>query len=284
MYSYYKYAGDVKEEIKFLTNSKVRLEILISLYDEPATVSEIHEKIQLSYSSITSNLNKLEEHGYIFKQRDEYFLETHTRYKLLNILLLNNNIEFIYNFSNFFNNHLVDNDNLQALGTLPFVKNVELVKADNINPFLATETMEEAMMREGSVESICIYLHPNCEDMIKTMMNQKSAFEVIVPLSFAQYIISHAYAFKTDEELSNIRFNIKPLKDTPLRIALVISEQEVVIGLTRQEGNFNKNCCLKCIDESAIWWGHQVFREFESLKPGYVDIRELIRKNNNLNK
>ena len=35
-------------------------------------------------------------------------------------------------------------------------------------------------------------------------------------------------------------------------------------------------------DENARRWGLRVFREYESLKPGYIDIRELISKNNNL--
>lgn len=276
------YFNEIKDELKFLTNSKVRFQILTCLYDAPATVSEIHEITDLKYSSITSNLKKLVELDYVTKEDNEYQLKTHTRLQLLNILYLNNNLEFIHEYDEFLNNHIVVNDELQAIGTLPYIKNIELIQANNINPYLATETIEETMMRKGRVKSICIYLHPNCSGMIQFMMNQESDFEVIVPLEFAQYIIKHAYEYLTDIPLKNIRFNIKPLRETPLRIVLVVSEHEIVVGLVRKEGNFNKNCVLRSEDSSARAWGIQVFREFEVLKEGYIDIKELVRKHNDL--
>ena len=63
----YNYIDNIKKELKFLTNSKVRLKLLICLYDSELTVKELHEKTNLNYSSITNNLNKLEEFEYINK-------------------------------------------------------------------------------------------------------------------------------------------------------------------------------------------------------------------------
>lgn len=281
----YNYIDNIKKELKFLTNSKVRLKLLICLYDSELTVKELHEKTNLNYSSITNNLNKLEEFEYINKNNEKYTLTTSTKMKLVNLLYFNNNLDFIYEYVDFINNHQVENDNIDSLATLPYVNidNSQLIQADNINPFLATETIEQTMMREGLVKAICIYLHPNCSDMIAFMMNQKSEFEVIVPLDFAQYIIQHANNYKTDKPLENICFNIKPLRKIPLNIALVVSENEIVVGLVKKDsGLLNKNCVLRSEDENARRWGLRVFREYESLKPGYIDIRELISKNNNL--
>lgn len=66
------YFNEIKDELKFLTNSKVRFQILTCLYDAPATVSEIHEITDLKYSSITSNLKKLVELDYVTKEDNEY--------------------------------------------------------------------------------------------------------------------------------------------------------------------------------------------------------------------
>ena len=55
----YNYIDNIKKELKFLTNSKVRLKLLICLYDSELTVKELHEKTNLNYSSITNNLNNL---------------------------------------------------------------------------------------------------------------------------------------------------------------------------------------------------------------------------------
>lgn len=276
------YVDDIKDELRFLTSSKVRIELLTYLHNKPSTLKDLHEKTQLNYSSITSNINKLEEYGYVYATNEYYNLTTTAKIKLINILYLNNNIEFLYEYVDFFNNHHVENDNIKALSTLPFISSSRLIQAGNINPYLATETIEETMMREGRVRSICIYLHPNCSGMIEVMMNQKSDFWVIVPSGFDEYIITHANNYKTDTPLKNINFNVKTLTDATLNIALVVSEKEIVVGLVRKDGLFNKNCVLRSEDGSAIKWGLSVFKEFEKLKDGYISVRDIVSKNNNL--
>lgn len=55
------YLNDFKEEMKFLINSEIRLKILGCLYNSSASVKQIEEKTNYSYSSILDNINKLEQ-------------------------------------------------------------------------------------------------------------------------------------------------------------------------------------------------------------------------------
>lgn len=277
-----KIIEDFEEEIKFYINSDVRLEILIDLFSSPSTLKLLNQTTDLNYTSISTNVSKLEEKNIISKKKEFYYLKNQAKFKLLNILFLENNLEFLYEFEDFLNNHVVKNDDLELLSILPHVKHADLVQANNINPDVATELIEENMMTKGKVKSVCIYLHPNCSEMITYMMEHQSDFEVIVPLQLAEYILSNAMEYETNVPLKNKRFNIKPIIDKDLRIALVVSPDKVVLGLTWAVGKFNKNCVLVSHESEAIDWGYNLFNEYENLRTGYISIREIIRKKNNL--
>lgn len=55
------YLNDFQEEMKFLINSEIRLKILGCLYNSSASVKQIEEKTNYSYSSILDNINKLKQ-------------------------------------------------------------------------------------------------------------------------------------------------------------------------------------------------------------------------------
>ena len=59
---------ELKDESSFLTNSLVRIKTLICLYEKGASVKELKEKTNTNYSSVTSNINKLDEKGYVIKK------------------------------------------------------------------------------------------------------------------------------------------------------------------------------------------------------------------------
>ena len=60
------YLNDFQEEMKFLINSEIRLKILGCLYNSSASVKQIEEKTNYSYSSILDNINKLEQKKSLF--------------------------------------------------------------------------------------------------------------------------------------------------------------------------------------------------------------------------
>lgn len=71
-------------------------------------------------------------------------------------------------------------------------------------------------------------------------------------------------------------FDIKYLEYEP-KIAMVISDEEMVINLHRIEGVIDKNACLISKDRAAINWAYSLFKEFESeSKQEYISMKQLI--------
>ena len=64
----------ISEEIKYITNSLVRLKILATLYEQPLNMKDINRTTGLSYSSISSNMFGLELGGFIDRSGNLYHI------------------------------------------------------------------------------------------------------------------------------------------------------------------------------------------------------------------
>lgn len=278
----FKIIEEFEEEIKFYVNSDLRLEILKNLFTTPSTLKLLHKNTGLNYTSVSTNVAKLESNKIIDKKKDFYYLKNQAKFKLLNVLLLENNLEMLSQLENFLNNHIVKNDNLELLSVLPYIGNLDLVQATNINPDIAIELIEENMLSKGAVKSVCIYLHPNFDEMLEYMMERSSDFEAVVPLSVAKNMLSYAMNYKIESKLQNKVFNIKPLPDNSLNMLLVVSHDKVVMGLRWFTGKFNKNCVLVSHEQVVIDWAYNLYTEYDKMGRKSISIKELIEKNNNL--
>ena len=272
--------NEIHDEIKFLIGSTVRLKILTYLLHSPSTIKDIHENTNINYTSITSNLNKLEEKNFLRKEKDKYYVKSRTKIKLMNVLCLNDNLKFLNKYSKFLNNHMVKNEKLEALKTLPPIVNCEVISADNINPYKATDKIEKVMKSYGKVYTICGFLHPNCTSLLKNYFEKDSEVKIIIPSSVAEYILKHVNAYRTDDRIKCKSFNMKILKNQP-NLTLCITEKECVISFFRNEGEYDKNTVFYTTDKSAIKWGFKLFSEIESLEGETVNIKKIICQNNN---
>ena len=100
---------NIQKEIKFLTNSNNRLEILHCLLKSPQTLKEIHEKTGLNNSSISINVSSLESKGYVVNRNDIYSLTNSSKIILTNIFYFNKSANFLDKNADFLNSHKLNN-------------------------------------------------------------------------------------------------------------------------------------------------------------------------------
>lgn len=62
----------IEEDMKFLTKSEIRLKILRCLNFSPTSIKEIVKKTGLTYSSVSSNINKLQKKKKIVKKDNKF--------------------------------------------------------------------------------------------------------------------------------------------------------------------------------------------------------------------
>ena len=131
---------ELQEDIKFLINSEIRLKILGCLYNSSASIKQIEEKTNYSYSSILDNINKLEQKKFIYNIEDKFYLYNKTRLKLTNILYFNKSAKFLRENSDFLNHSLLDiqSDTIKDLSALDGSK---LIESNNIDFLISIQGM-----------------------------------------------------------------------------------------------------------------------------------------------
>ena len=136
---------EFQDDIRFLINSEIRLKILGCLFNSGASIKQIEEKTNYSYSSILDNINKLEQKKFIFSIDDKFYLYNQTRLKLTNTLYFNKSAKFLRDQSDYLNQCLVDirSDTIKDLSSL---EGSRLIESNNIDLFKATEIFQRSLM------------------------------------------------------------------------------------------------------------------------------------------
>ena len=136
---------EFQEDIKFLINSEIRLKILGCLYDSSASIKQIEEKTNYSYSSILDNINKLEQKKFIYNIEDKFYLFNKTRLKLTHILYFNKSAKFLREKDDFLNHSLLD-IHIDAIKDLSSLEGSKVIESTSVDLFKATETFQYSLM------------------------------------------------------------------------------------------------------------------------------------------
>ena len=128
---------EFQDDIKFLINSEIRLKILGCLYNSDASIKQIEEETNYSYSFILDNVNKLEQKKFIYNIEDKFYLYNKTRLKLTNILYFNKSAKFLREKSDFLNHSLLD-IHIDAIKDLFALEGSKVIESNNVDLFKAT--------------------------------------------------------------------------------------------------------------------------------------------------
>ena len=127
------YFSVVGEELKFLNNSDIRIKVLVDLLDGPLKIRDINKKSLLSYSSISSNIHKLCDEGYVEKIHNSFQL-TNLGVIYTTILLdFRDVISTITRNSDFWLDHDISSLSVDDLNKLSSLEGSELIRCNSMD-------------------------------------------------------------------------------------------------------------------------------------------------------
>lgn len=256
------YLSKVNNELKFLSNSEIRLRILIDLYDGPLKVRDITRHSLLSYSSISSNLHKLCHEGFVEKNQSNFEL---TNLGLIYISVLMDfydSISIVSNFSDFWLDHDINSFPIGNLNKLSALEGSKLIRCNSTDIYKTHKEFKRIFKDSKNLKVIFPYLHPEYPKLIRRLILKGIDVELIVPKNILDNFIKDIGkdVVKTGMEQGN--FSIKYL-DEQIKIALAISNEFISIGLFKIDGTYDQNRLLLSDKKKAIEWGLNVFKSFD---------------------
>ena len=249
--NYLESYDSVSEEVKYLSNSIIRLKILATLYKCPLNMKDINTITSLSYSSISSNLHNLELKGHVYREHNKYFLSNSTKLEIEQVLKLSNLLDLLDEFFNILDKHLVGMIPNQSVAELYLLGNARLIESDGVDVYRIYKFIEESLDSAEEVKCILPFFYENFNDKLNDLVKNNKPVDVMVPLSLFE-------VFDEKSKIENLSFF-----NGEKTFLLIITNELMILGLFKEDGYFEQNRLLTSKNSDSIKWANNLFENFK---------------------
>lgn len=248
----------INNDIRFLAQSEIRLKILSELNEEPDNIGGLVKKTRITYSSVASNVSKLEKNNYIERIKNKYYISPMTEIIFKSIMDFKSSVDLINNFDSFWDKHNLDQISIDSVKSITDLKNSKLIETTPLDIYKTHNTTKNQLMKSTSVKAIFPYLHPDYPRLIEKILKNNGTVELIIPRSIYQVIMSNIDNTVRRTAYRNKRLIAYPIKED-LQLYLTICDESMCLGLFKNDGSFDQNRILTSFDENAQKWAENLF-------------------------
>lgn len=250
--------SDITSDIKFLAKSEIRLKILSELYKKPNNVKGIVKNTKITYSSVSSNIGKLEKKNYITKVDKKYHVNPMTEVYFNSIMDFKQSVDLIYNYDSFWNRHNLNQLSIESMKNISNLKNSEIVETTPLDIFKTHNTIKKHIIQSKDVHAIFPYLHPEYPKLIEKVLKNDGCVELIIPKCISKELI-----LRIDDETRKKAIRTENLKvydyRKDLNLYLALCDKNISLGLFKTDGSFDQNRILISDNEKSYVWARELF-------------------------
>jgi predicted transcriptional regulator len=250
----------VRKDLKFLTNSQIRLEIVNSIANNIKPIKSIHKETNLPYSAISINIKHLEEKSFLQSDYNGYVLNNLTKIFFKELIEFNKSISMVNKFSDFFNDHNFEEIDEDFLKDIVALNNSDIIKSSLIDVYKVHNTIIESILNSSDVYCVFTFIHPDYpivfQELVTNNVNIRLLLSDDIYSSFKDLMKNKI----VDRDLKNKNLNLKRFKD-PKNLFLIGSNDFIYLGLFKNDNSFDQNRILFSTNENAIKWGNELFNK-----------------------
>lgn len=249
---------DINNDIKFFAKSEIRLKILSELNKQPNNIRGIVKKTKITYSSVSSNIGKLEKRNYITKSNKKYHVNPMTEVFFKSLMDFKQSVDLINDYEAFWNRHDLKQLSIESVKNITYLKDSEIIETTPTDIFKTHNTIKEQIMQSENVKAIFPYLHPEYPKLIEEVLNNQGSVELIIPKSISKELLSRMDLKTRQIAKRNGRLNVYEFKND-LNIYLTICDGNISLGLFKSDGSFDQNRILISDNQKSNLWAHELF-------------------------
>lgn len=250
---YVKQYDHVSEDVKFISNSLIRLKVLEILYENPKSMKELTDEIKVNYSTVSSTLHSLELKGMIYRKSNRYHLVNYIRLQMDNLLKLAITVNLLDEIFTIVEGHIVESIPRQSILDLYLLQDAELLESDGINVDVITDFIEEKVSDANCTIGILPVYYEGFNQKLNELVERDKFVEIIV----SEGIIG------VYEEKSEVKYLSSFRKEN--NFMLIRTNETMIIGFFRNDGNFDKNRILVSSSQNALDWADGLVKNFKKM-------------------
>lgn len=245
---------NVFDELKYVSNSYVRLTILLSLNNKAKDLKELKNDTKIPYSSLSNNVHNLEMKGMVYFDVDKYHLLNSTKLLIKELIELNNVIKVLDNLF-----HIIEGHDLECIPMcskleLYLLEESKLLESNIVDVYKFFNYIDEALQNAKYVHCIIPVYHQKFKDRFNEIADNHRFIEI-----FASEDV-----YKKYRKNSKVKF-ITPFSEKR-NFLLIITDKLMVMGFFRNDGAFDQTRLVSSSSKESLEWAYNLFRFFKKKK------------------
>lgn len=248
---YVNNVDSIFDDVKFASNSFIRLKILATLYDKPQNMKELTETTNLSYSSISSNMHEMELKNFVYRENNKYFLTNSAKVRIADAMEFNGVIKLLNDFFNIIDSHVVDLIPVASVCELHLLGKANLMESSGVDAYRTYNFIDKCLAMADHVTCVLPFYYEPFFNNLDELASRNKEVELLVPEGI----------FEKIEETTKIR-NLDFFTEEDVFL-LIITDQVMILGLFMENGYFDQNRLITSKNENSILWAYNLFENFK---------------------
>lgn len=249
---------DVKDDLKFLVSSEVRVKILVSLSKGSKDLAGLKDEIHLSSSTILHGMYHLEQKDIIVRKSGSYSLSQTgeiTADKLIDMIRA---LYALNKCENLFLNHEIGSIPPELLKDVGCLKNALIVRSTSTDIMKPYNVLSEFLSGSRNVKHLSsVFFTPNIQ-MILENPDKYGKVHLLLTKEILNKLLEVVDRESIEEGLSSGNLKLGIIEDGT-RISFTQGDSFMALGLFSDEGAYDLNISLISECEDAIDWGERLF-------------------------
>lgn len=239
------------EDVKFASNSAIRLKILATLFKEPQNMKELTESTSLSYSSVSSNMHVLELKDFIYREHNKYYLTNSARIRIENMMEFKRVLMLINDFFNILDHHIVDMIPTESVAELYLLGKANLMESSGVDAYRTYNFINKCLSMATNVKCVLPFYYEPFFNSLDGLISKGRDVELFVPWE----------VFEIIEDATKIE-NVATFEEDNVFL-LIVTNQVMILGLFMDDGLFDKNRLIASKNEDSLLWANNLFENFK---------------------
>ena len=254
--------GEINNEIKFLAKSGIRLKILDELKRNPHTIQELVKITGITYSSVSSNVTKLQSASYIKKANKKYEINPLSEIYFNTIMEFKQSVDLIADLKEFWYKHDITQIDEDSLKNITDLADSELIETTPLDIYKTHNIIIKHLSKSKTLKAIFPYIHPDYPKLIEEILLKNGKIEIIMTENLYRAMIPKIDIRLRKKSMKNKNFKIHIIHNE-LPIHLSICDEEMDLGLFKNDGSFDQNRLLTSNNEKSVKWAGNLFENIK---------------------
>ncbi len=270
--------SDLVKQVRAFASSELRMNILLCLKNGEKDINDLLSELGGRNTTILHAIKDMSDSNLITKNRHGYKL---TNLGKIKTSVLDNVISVFENLEtnpDFWLNHDISSIPQEILDRLGMLFQSEMIYSDPSMPLKCHESLASMLSRSKKICAILpVLIFPKESDIFISSLRKGSQVDLLITDKVAGFLLNEvgmlAPEFKKSFKFENFKLR---LTTEDIKLALVVTESFVYLGLWRHDGVYDVGCGTIYSGKYAVTWCMQLF-EYYSGKSSDVDEQEFMK-------